>query len=177
VFVGILQSRRLRDIGILPRRVRLSPPATSPTYLSLEWQVADSNMERDHIREKPITDDLRQRFGLKRGIEYQKLILTSENSPLPDRSDYGCPRDLGKEFQGIDAERPRDYQQFDDIDAPLTTLVFRYEALRLAEPCGRFLLRDIRPSPGSGQTRADHFVLLGLNPQRRCLGHAIRQTS
>jgi hypothetical protein len=34
------------------------------------------------------------------------------------------------------------------------------------------LLCDIRPSPGSGQTRADNFVLLALNPQGRYSGDA-----
>jgi hypothetical protein len=29
-------------------------------------------------------------------------------------------------------------------------------------------LRDIRSSPGTGQTRADDLVLFRLDPQRRC---------
>jgi hypothetical protein len=87
----------------------------------------------------------------------------------------GCVRDLDKEFHRIDAERPRYDQRLDQIDPALAALIFRNKALRLPQPCGQFLLCDIRPSPGSGQTRANDLVLLGLNPQRGCLGYAIRQ--
>jgi hypothetical protein len=82
--------------------------------------------------------------------------------------------DFSKEGERIDTERPRNDKQFDDIDAALTAFVFRHEALRLSKPRGQLLLRDIRLSPGSGQTRADDLVVLGLNPQRR-LGDAIGQ--
>ena len=77
----------------------------------------------------------------------------------------GRPRNLSEEVERIKAERSRYDKQFDHIDPALTAFVFRHEALRLPQPCGQFLLRDIRPSPGSGQTRADDLVMLGLNPQ------------
>jgi hypothetical protein len=53
------------------------------------------------------------------------------------------PRQRGER---IDAERPRDHQQLDDIDTALASFIFRHKALRLPERCGQFLLRDIRPN-------------------------------
>jgi hypothetical protein len=57
-------------------------------------------------------------------------------------------------------------KQFDHIDPALAAFIFRNEALRLPQPRGQFLLSDIRPSPGSGQTRADDLVLLDVGGSR-----------
>ena len=65
---------------------------------------------------------------------------------------------FGKKIEWVDAERPRDHEQFDQIDPALTAFILRYEALSLPEPCGQFLLRDIRPlgcASARCQTRED----------------------
>src|SRR5215470_2039239 len=93
----------------------------------------------------------------------------------PGTSACGGPGDLAEKVERIDVQCPRNRQQFDYIHPTPTTLVLGDEALRLAEPRGQFLLREVCPSPSSGQTRADDLVVFRLDPQRRCLGHTIRQ--
>ncbi len=78
-----------------------------------------------------------------------------------------CLRYLDKEFDRIDTECPRYDKQFNHIDPALASLIFRNKTLRLTEPCGQFLPRDVRPSTGSGQTRAHDLVVLGIPDAER----------
>jgi hypothetical protein len=50
------------------------------------------------------------------------------------------PNEHLQEPNRIDPDRPRNLQEFNDIDAALATLVFGHEGLMLAEPFGQLLL-------------------------------------
>lgn len=58
---------------------------------------------------------------------------------------------LAHDARRIEVERPRDREEFDDVDAALPAFVFRDEALGFAQPVGKLLLGQSRFFAGGRQ--------------------------
>jgi hypothetical protein len=67
-------------------------------------------------------------------------------------------RELFQDSDGISGHGPADRDEFDDVDTPLTTLVFGYEGLRFGKPCGQLMLRQ----PGGFSSLGHEFAQRGL---------------